>query len=163
MIARPIVALLAFGALAGATPAAAQIQMPPSEQTLPGEQVLELISGAWEADPIETPEANRGTHRCEQQPEIISIRETDQGPVFEYTRGNTENPVILRSAIHSLTSALLIQYDEEWRLTPEGEPVRWMFFMPDKDHFFMARLDWVRDGRFNRTTMRRRCPESSVS
>lgn len=159
MIRRLPVALAALAALS--LPAAAQVA--PGEETLPPERILELISGSWEADPIETPEAERGAHRCEQSPEVIRIVPTEDGPIFEYQRGNVEDAVVLRSAIRHLSMAIWLQYDLEWRRTPEGDLVDWMLFMPDEDHFFMVRRDWVRDGRFNRTPMRRRCPTGPVS
>lgn len=146
-----------IAALAAAAPAAAQ------GETLPGEQVLALISGAWEADPIETPEANRADHRCDAKPEVIRVVEGDAGPRFEYQRGHAEDAIALTSDVRLLTFAVWVQYEQEWRTTPEGDPVEWFFFMPDEDHFFMARRDWMRDGRFNRTTMRRRCPTGPVS
>lgn len=153
--------LAALLVLLAGSPAAAQVH--PAEQTLPGTLVAELISGAWEADPIETPEAQRGNHRCDQQPEVIRVSETDEGLLFEYQRGNLEEAMVLTSGIQFLTSAIWIRYHQEWRTTASGAPVEWFLFMPDRDHFFWARRDWVDGARFNRTPMRRRCPIGPVS
>jgi hypothetical protein len=154
-------AALLVSAAALAAPAAAQVHS--AEQTLLGAVVAQIISGSWEADPVETREADRDSHRCDQQPEVIRVSETDDGLLFEYQRGNLDGAAVLTSGIRFLTAAIWIQYDQEWRTTPEGDPVEWFLFMPDENHFFWVQRDRVNGDRFNRTPMRRHCPAGPVS
>jgi hypothetical protein len=146
-------ALLATVAAAGLCEAAASAQ-----ELLSAEEILAIVPGAWESDPAEVAEDARGTHRCDQEPEVIRIRRTDDGLVYESTYGYADDAALSRSAVRTTSNAILLRYDGEARLTPDGRPVEWLLFMPDRDHFFWVRTDWLNGGEVNRTAMRRRCP-----
>jgi hypothetical protein len=150
-------AALAIGAaLALYAPAAAQ-------DGLGYERILEVVTGAWELDPAEVAEEDRGEHRCGQSPEVIRIVEEDGALRYESQSGYAPDAAINRSALRAIPNALVLQYEDEQRLTPAGEPVEWLLFMPDEDHFYWVRVDWLQSQPGGRTSMRRRCPEAPIA
>ncbi|MBL4853633.1 MAG: hypothetical protein JKY25_05275 [Robiginitomaculum sp.] len=57
---------------------------------------------------------------------------------------------------------LVIQYDQEARLDLWGNPIVWLFVMPDKDHFYWTLYNKKTGATFGKTRLRFRCkPEYS--
>jgi hypothetical protein len=134
--------------------------------SLTSEEIVKVLPGEWELDPSETPEDRRGDDRCGgSEAEVIRITPTEAGLLYESQRGHAPNEPGVRSAILTTSNAILLRYEGEKRLTPSGEPVQWLLFMPDKDHFFWMRVDWLDKGHrtAGRTALRRRCETAPTS
>ncbi len=144
---RPLALALIFALAGWSAPAAAE---------LPHHEILEVISGTWELDPAETPDAERET-RCDLNPVQIRISEGETGRVYESVYvGRPETA--RRSPIRSYPFAMHIKYENEARTTPAGALVEWLLIMPDADHYYWVRTDWVGSQPGGRTALFRRCP-----
>jgi hypothetical protein len=129
---------------------------------LTAEEIVKVLPGEWELDPSETSEDQRGDDRCGgRSTEVIRITPTEKGLLYESQRGHAPDEPGVHSDILTTSNAILLRYEGEKRLTPAGEPVQWLLFMPDKDHFFWMRVDWIENG--GRTAMRRRCAIAPIS
>lgn len=126
------------------------------------QNILAVLPGAWELAPSETDEADRGALRCDQEPTVIRIVPDDDGLLrYESQNGYAEDAQVNRSTIRAIPDAILLQYEDEERVTPDGDLVQWLLFMPDRDHFYWMRTDWIETG--GRTAMHRRCAELPVA
>jgi hypothetical protein len=149
-------------ALILATPAAAQ-SSPSAELLTPGD-ILDVLPGVWEIDPAELAKGVETTQRCEDDPQIIRFAPgVDDGAVLYESWFEDDPTRIRRSTVRAEGDAIHIRYEGEERLTPDGDPVEWLLFMPDRDHFFWVRTDWIEDNPGGRTGMRRRCPGGAIS
>ncbi len=137
----------------------------PSEadaQALSLAETMRALPGQWELDPAEVPEEDRGDFRCDQSPLEILITQDETGG-FRYQSSKRGDNHADRSPVLSVPSRsgrplFMVQYEGETRLGDDGEPVSWALEMPDRDHFYWIRSDWLYGHPVPRTPMRRRCP-----
>lgn len=126
------------------------------------DEIIEVLPGTWEIDPAELdPEALEddavNSMRCDRNPLSITIDETDEGLVYRGSFVGRDGDGH-QSAVRHHPIAILLKYDNEDRTTPSGELVEWFLLMPDRDHHYWIRADWVESQPGARTGMFRRCP-----
>ena len=124
------------------------------------DEITSVVTGHWAVDPTE--DENTETN-CETDYVEIWIAEENGSDIY-YSKSSGSDRVY-RSAIRLITAengdyfpAIILQYDNEDRLTESGDPVQWGLLMPNADNFYWVRLDI---GFGKRTPMRYRCPETS--
>lgn len=134
-----------------------------AEAELAYDEIIAVLPGTWEIDPAElAPEAFEDEAanwmRCGRNPLTIAIVETGEGLVYRGAYVGREGDEH-QSRIRHHPFALLLKYDNEDRVTPSGDLVEWYLLMPDRDHHYWVRADWVESQPGARTGLFRRCPE----
>ncbi len=127
---------------------------------------LTAIEGYWEIDPGEASAEEIGEFTCQNAPLRIDVSD-DRRRYTSVRAGHEETtataPILAELPDFPAGPAFVIQYDGEARLDPDGAPVVWLLVMAGPDGFYWIRRDWLGDGQFRRTALRRRCPETNIS
>ena len=119
--------------------------------SVPSAPVLDRAEGRWALDPAETEQ--RGRFTCEDDPLVISI-DKQAMRYRAVTSSSSDDADILTVG----ESFFVLRYDGEERLDENGQPLIWLFYLIDDDHFAWLRDDQVKKQNFGRTALRMRCP-----
>lgn len=135
---------------------------PALAQLLSYDEILGNLSGDW-AVPFEEEGSDDLVTDCARWRIAISIesREDSLWYVAEHRGAVVKNPEPHEQPVEQGTHAggiplpaLFIEYENETRLDPEGNPVSWLLLMYDKDSFVWSATHWNLKGT---TPVRTRC------